>query len=315
MNLKPYVPGTALVLLIAFFSFILSKFNPSFDAQVVSIIIGMFVGNYFARQHSFLRGVEGGITVLLPAGIALHGTQVVVTGMSGSYILFILLVCLAFFGLTLLLSRVFNLERKTAILLASGLSTCGAAAVAIISPIIGARREDTSVSIVSLMMIGFTGMIFYPIINDLFSLSRGEFNFLAGATLPMLGQVKVAAASVCPECLDEAVKINFIRLSFFLFPVTAAIFLADKEKKQMRVPWFIIIFFAGALVVNTTGIFNIFLAPLKTLSGFFLSAGLASIGYCVDFEAVIDEGITPLGVLFLVLGVVLLLMYFIRNIF
>jgi len=315
MSLSRYFPGVGLVLLIALFSSALSRVNASFDALVVSIIAGILIGNLFTRHDSLRSGIEGVISVLLPAGIALYGTQVSLSHMHGSLILFIFLVFLALFGLTLLLARVFNINRKTAILLASGLSVCGATAVAVISPLIGARREDTSISIISLMMLGLTGMIFYPIVNDIFLLSRGEFNFLAGTTLPMMGQVKVAAASVCPECVDEALKIKFIRISFLLFLVTAAIFLSDKEKKKIRVPWFIIVFLGGAIIVNTTGIFNSFLDPLKTLSGFCLSAGLAAIGYYVDFDAVIDEGITPLGVLFLAWGVVILMMYFIRNIF
>lgn len=315
MSLKQYFPGVSLVLLIAVFSTVMSKVNASFDSLVISILVGMFIGNLFTRHDSLRSGIEGVISVLLPAGIALYGTQVGFSQMDGSLILLILLVFLALFGLTLLLARVFNINRKTAVLLASGLSVCGATAVAVISPLIGARREDTSVSIISLVMLGLTGMIFYPIISDLFSLTRGEFNFLAGTTLPMLGQVKVAAASACPECVDEAVKIKLIRISFLLFLVTAAIFLSGKEEKKVRVPWFILVFLAGAVVVNTTGVLDPFLGQLKTLSGFCLSAGLAAIGYCVDFDAVIDEGITPLGVLFLAWGVVILMMYFIRNIF
>jgi uncharacterized integral membrane protein (TIGR00698 family) len=214
----------------------------------------------------------------------------------------------------MLLARVFNINQKAALLLASGLSVCGATAIAVISPLIGARRQDTSVSIISLMMIGLTGLIFYPIINDLFALTRGEFNFLAGTTLPMLGQVKVAAATVCPECMAEAMKIKFIRISFLFFLIPAAIFLSGKERGKTSVPWFILVFLGGALVVNTTGILSPFLDKLNSVSGFCLSAGLAAIGYCVDFDAVIDEGLTPLGVLFLAWGVVILLMYFIRNI-
>lgn len=315
MSLARYFPGISLALLIAVFSTLMSLVNAAFDSLVLSIIVGMFVGNLFTRHDSFRSGIEGVISILLPAGIAMYGTQVGLSRMHGSLILLILLVFLALFGLTLLMARVFNINRKTAILLASGLSVCGAAAVAVISPLIGARREDTSVSIIALVMLGLTGMIFYPIVNDMFSLTREEFNFFAGTTLPMMGQVKVAAASACPECLDEALKIKLIRISFLLFLVTAAVFLSGKEEKKIRVPWFIVVFLAAAVVVNTTGILDSFLGQLKTLSGFCLSAGLAAIGYCVDFDAVIDEGVTPLAVLFLAWGVVIFMMYFIRNIF
>lgn len=314
MSLNPYLPGAALALSIAAFSMALEAYNPSFDAQVLSLVIGMFAGNRLVRRETFRPGVETTLSGLLPAGLTLYSTQLVVTGMRGSFIAYVLLVCGALFGLTLLLARAFNIDRKTALLLASGLSICGAPAVAVISPMLGVRREETSVSVVSLLMLGLIGMIFYPLIHNLFSLSNGEFNFLAGATIPMLGQVKVAAASVCPECLDEAVRVNLLRLSFFLFPMTAVYFLSDRKQSQ-PVPWFMVIFMGGVLGANTTGVFRPFLGQLQALSGFCLAAALAAIGYCIDFDEVIDKGIAPLGVLCLAWGVVLLLMYFIRNIF
>jgi len=315
MDIKRYLPGVVTVLLIAFFSYVLSTVNASFDSLVVSIIIGMFLGNLLARPAGLRDGIEGSLRVFLPAGIALYGAQLVLTRMQGSYIAMIFVVFIGLFGFTLLIARVFNIETRAAVLLASGLSICGASAIAVISPLIGARREDTSIAIISVMMLGLTGMIFYPLLYDFFSLSRNEFNFLCGTTLPMLGQVKVAAGSACPECLGQAVNIKLIRMSFLFFLVTAAIFLSGGEKKGVRVPWFVIVFIVLALLVNTTSLLNRFLGPMKTLSSFFLSSGLAAIGFSVDFDAIVEEGTTPLGVIFFSWGVVILLMYLVRNLF
>jgi len=86
MDIKRYLPGVVTVLLIAFFSYFLSTVNASFDSLVVSIIIGMFLGNLLARPAVLRDGIEGSLRVFLPAGIALYGAQLVLTRMQGSYI-------------------------------------------------------------------------------------------------------------------------------------------------------------------------------------------------------------------------------------
>ncbi|MDA8083222.1 MAG: putative sulfate exporter family transporter [Nitrospiraceae bacterium] len=315
MSIKRYLPGIVLVLLIALFSYFLSNFNESFDALVISIMVGMFAGNVFVRPCAVLDGIEAAHHTLLPAGIALYGAQLAFNEIQGTTLGLVLVVFTGLFGLTLLISRVFNLNRQLSVLLASGLSVCGAAAIASIAPLIGARREDTSIAIISVMTLGLTGMIFYPLIHNIFSLTGNEFEFLAGATLPMIGQVKVAAGSVSAAAIDHAVKIKLVRVSFLLFVVTASVLLSGKGKKGVSVPWFVVIFIAMAAIVNTTKFLVPYLEQLKSASSFFLSAGLAAIGYSVDFDAIIDEGITPVGVLFLSWGAVILLMYLVRNLF
>ena len=315
MKIRHYIPGLAVVLVIAILSYYLSAINPSFDALVISIIIGMLAGNILGERNLFEKGSEGALKVFLPLGIALYGSQVVLHEMNPGLLFTIFLVSLGLFGLTLLIAGIFNLDRKTGVLLASGISICGASAIAVISPIIGAKREDTSISIISVMMLGLTGMIFYPILYDVLALSREEFNFLAGTTLPMLGQVKVAASNVCPECLSAAVKIKLIRISFLFFLITASVILSGKREKSIKVPWFVIAFIVLALGANFTNIFSPVVGHLGAVSSFCLSAALAAIGFSVDFSSIIEKGIAPLGVIFFSWGVVILLMYLVRNLF
>ncbi|MEW6109786.1 MAG: putative sulfate exporter family transporter [Nitrospirota bacterium] len=315
MKLKESIPGIIVVLVIAVFSYFISTLHASFDALVISIIIGMFIGNVLSEKNHFVSGIETGIKIFLPAGIALYGTQLFFNELRFSSILTIFLVFSCMFSLTLIISKIFNLNRKISILLASGLSICGASAIAVISPLIGAKREDTSISIISVMMLGLIGMIFYPFLYDILSLTKNEFAFLTGTTLPMLGQVKVAAGSICPACLSTAVKIKLIRISFLIFLVTIAVFLSGKEEKKVKVPWFIIVFLVFAVIVNTTRIFEPFLEHLKNASSFFLSAALAAIGFSVDLDSMVEQGITPVAVIFLSWGVIILSTYLILSLF
>jgi uncharacterized integral membrane protein (TIGR00698 family) len=314
MKAEEYMPGLGIVLAIAFFSYCLSVLHASFDALVISIIIGMFYGNLTRRRAWYEKGVETGIGLFLPLGIALYGSQLMVKGMHMSTLFVVFLVFSSLFGLTLFASRIFGIEKRTAILLASGLAVCGATAIAIISPVINAKREDTSIAIISVVMLGLTGMIFYPMIHDIFSLSTREFGFLAGTTLPMLGQVKVTAGNVSRECMTRAVEVKLIRVSFLFFLVSTAVILSGTEGTKIRVPWFVILFVIFAIVVNVTNILAPAAAYLGFASSFFLSAGLAAIGFSVDFESIMEKGIRPLAVIFSSWGATILFLYLARNI-
>lgn len=313
MNNKSPVPAFILTICIAFLSYYMSTFNPSFDALVVSIIAGMLLGNTVTLREAVGEGVGAAARVFLSLGIALYGSQLVFSGLRPSVLAGIIAVFAGLFCLTLLISRIFNLNQNLSILLASGLSVCGATAIAVISPLIGARREDTSISIISVMMLGLTGMIFYPMLADIVGLERGDFNFLAGTTLPMLGQVRVAAGAVCPECVATAMQIKLVRISFLFFLVTVAVFLSGREGRKVNVPWFVAVFVVMTLLANFTRVLAPLTTYLKTASAFCLSAGLAAIGLSVDFDTVIEEGLTPLGVISFSWVVVILLMYLVKN--
>ncbi len=313
MNKEEYIPGLITAVAISSLSLFISGFHASFDPLVISIIIGMFLGNLLAKKEYFEGGIEASIKVFLPAGIALYGAQLVVHDITPGVVGGLVAVFSVMFGLALVVSKVFSINNKVAVLIASGLAVCGTAAITIISPLIRARRSDTSISIISVMMLGLTAMILYPLLFDYLALTKNEFAFLSGATLPMLGQVKVAAGSICEDCLSVAVKIKLFRISFLFFLVTVVLFLSGTEGKRIAIPWFIVLFVVLAVAVNITDIFNPYLAHLRKASSFFLSTALAGIGFTADFDSIVDNGMAPLGTAFLTWGVVIILTYIVMS--
>ena len=309
-----YMPGAFLVTGIALLSLYLSSLHASFDALVISIIIGMVVGNMVRMRNAAAVGMDFGTKVLLPVGIALYGMQLSVITIHPGLVLSIFLVFSALFAGTILLSRVFSLGSNLSLLLASGLSICGASAIAIISPLIGAKREETSISILSVMMLGLLGMIFYPLLYDFFPLSKDEFNFFTGATLPMIGQVRVAAGNVCPECLDSALQIKLIRVAFLFFVLPMVVFRAGGSGAKVKIPWFAVLFLVLAVMVNTVPLLRQLQDISRTFSTFCLSAGLGAIGFSVDFDAIVQEGMTPLVVILAVWSVVLIALYLLKAV-
>jgi len=315
MQTARVIPGFLVVIVIAGFSYAISTFHASFDPLVISIIFGMLLGNIIAEKSYFEAGAGAALKVFLPVGIALYGSQLVFTGLHVLDVMKIFAVFIVLFVMTYMVARSFSITNVISILLASGLAVCGASAIAVISPLIGARKEDTSISIISVMMLGLAGMIFYPMIADILSLTNPEFNFFAGTTLPMLGQVKVAASTYCPECTPDAVIIKLIRISFLIFLVTLAVILSGKKEKRVTVPWFVIVFVALAVVFNFADRAMPFRSTFGVASSFFLSSALAAIGFSVDFDSIVEEGLYPLGAIFLSWSALILGIYLVRNLF
>jgi len=314
MKPKEHIPGLLLACVIAFLSVYIATIHASFDSLVISIIIGMLFNNLVGGQEIFKNGTDTAIRIFLPLGIALYGSQLSFAGMKTGLLFNIFLVFIMLFGLTVMLSRVFRLNMKITILLASGLSVCGASAIAIISPLIGAKREDTSISILSVMMLGLIGMIFYPLLYEFFPLRMEEFSFFTGTTLPMIGQVKVTAGNVNPAFVSSALQVKLVRVAFLIFLIPLIMSLPNRGEKRITVPWFIVVFVLLSLLANTLNPPKDVIDIGRILTTYCLSAGLAAIGFSVDFDAVVEEGLTPFGVILSSWTVVIIVIFLFRNI-
>ncbi|GAB4483570.1 MAG: putative sulfate exporter family transporter [Thermodesulfovibrionales bacterium] len=314
MALFAHLPGLAVALGIALAANGLSFVHSSFDALVVSILAGMGIGNAVAHAERFEPGIETAVRFLLPAGIALYGARLGIRELGWPELIRASLVCAGLFGMTFFLARLFGVSRTLTTLLSSGLAICGASAIAVLSPLVSARREEMSISIISVMMVGLLGVILYPILGDLLVLTEDDFGFFAGATLPMIGQVKLTAGAVGARCLEYAMNIKLIRVSFLFVLVAAATLISGTGEQRIRVPWFVIGFIVLAAAVNFASPPAQVVAQVRFLSTFCLAAGLAATGFTVSFGAIIDEGFRPFGILFLSWCVIVLGLYLIKNV-
>lgn len=293
MDMRQALSGISLSILISVISFLVSSIHNSFDALVISIILGMITANLFDDKTFLDEGIQVSLKIFLPVGIALYGAQLTVSRISPYFWPAVVIAFTVMFALVYFISRVFGVEKRLGILLATGFSVCGASAIAIVSPLIDAKNEETSLSVIVVMLYGLIGMIIYPVIGDLLNFSHAGFAFLSGTTLPMLGQVKVTASGFSNESLDPALKFKLLRMAMLVFIVTISILLSHGKKKRFYVPWFIIVFILLSIAVN------IFEMPRLTrycglVSKFSLSTALAAIGLSIDFDSIAEGGGSPL---------------------
>src|SRR3546814_15516585 len=89
------------------------------------------------------------------------------------------------FGLAVLLgTRVFKLDRETAMLLGAGSAICGAAAVMAPEPVVRAQPHQVSVAVAPVVVFCTTGMFLYPFLSPHPALREHPFGVSAGSPIP-----------------------------------------------------------------------------------------------------------------------------------
>lgn len=307
--IKDVTPGIGITFIIAFISFLASSMHPSFDALVISIIFGMLVANMLEDRISLQQGIDIALKYFLPLGIALYGFQLRVVNVETGSLPGALIVFASMFVICYFISRGVGLDRQLSVLLSTGMSVCGASAIIVIAPILGAKKENTSISVLSVITVGLTGMIIYRVLPGMIDIEVGKFAFITGATLPMLGQVKVASSAMGEESLKLALNYKLVRISALAAVAMFALIFSRSQDKRFHIPWFMVAFFAFAVAVNVSDLAASLSEIVRPVSKGSLSIALAAVGLSINFDSITEKGAGPLLSAFLAWGIIVLAVY------
>ncbi len=303
-RLNELMPGVALTVLVALVSFMVSFLHSSFDSLTISIILGVVVSSMVGDRKALEAGIEASLRFFLPLGIMLYGSNLVLRAHDLNVVSAAIVVMAFFFIVTYFVCKSFGLSRTLSALMGTGMSVCGASAIVVISPFLGAKKEDTSVAVLSVITVGLTGMLFYRFVPDVLHVSSEKFALITGLTLPMVGQVKVAASVMGADAVAAAMNYKLVRIAALLV-FTAAAFIARRIRGDRGgvFPWFLLGFYAMAAFVNFTSAGARMRMVLEPASGFMLAAALAAVGLSVDVESVVEKGPAPVLAVFLSAGI------------
>jgi len=309
---KEILPGLGLAVVIAGASQFLSRFHPTIDPLMLALLTGIIIANLIGVSSSVKPGIVFSREILIPIGIILYGTQMDLLPVrlhgTGHIIHIILMVSL---GLTAIyfLCRVLGIAGKTALLLAAGSAICGASAIIVLAPIIGAEKEETSVSLLVITVIGLLGVMLYPLFQEALRIPEEHYAFLCGSTLFQMGQVRAAASQLGEHALALAVPVKLLRVAMLLPVAIVFSLIAGKERSEwIPIPWFIIGFLITAIAVNVFPELALNRALIAPVATFFFASALAGIGLSIDLESIINAGPRPFIAVFA--GLVILISLF-----
>lgn len=294
--------GIGVAVLIAAFSYIVSLGISALDPLVISMLISIIVGNLIGPHPRLKPGIGLSQRIFIPLGIILYGTQMDIGHAATAGIGWLFLVVVTtMLGITAIyrIAVWSGISRKTGLLLAAGTAICGASAIMVLSPVIKAEKGETSISLLSITVIGLVGVIIYPLIQELMSLSETTYAFLCGSTLPQVGQVKAAALMMGEHAVAIALPVKLMRVGLLLPVGIIYSLIANHSAGSRTIPWFLVGFIIFAVVANISPLFNAYRDIIAPIAAFLFSIAISGIGLSVDIESIVDTGLKPIAASFI----------------
>jgi uncharacterized integral membrane protein (TIGR00698 family) len=276
-------------------------------ALTLAIVIGIVLGNtVFARVAPFTAaGVDFSKTRLLRLGIVLYGfritfQQIGQIGWAG--VLIDMLVIGATFTLALQLgTRLFKLDRETAMLIGAGSAICGAAAVMATEPVVRGQAHKVSVAVATVVVFGTLGMAVYPLLYPWLHLSETAYGLYAGSTIHEVAQVVVAGRAVGETAASAAVIEKMLRvmmLAPFLVILSSRMDGGTPAEpgsaRRIAIPWFAVLFIVAA-GANSLGLLPQNLVQLLLrVDTVLLAMAMAALGLRTHAGALREAGLKPI---------------------
>ncbi len=236
------MPGLALAAAIAlstqYFSDWLgaSLFNLSkspVSPVMLAILTGLLIRNTVGIDARLEQGVAVASGSVLRIGLALVGLRLSIIGLGklGLEALPIVVGCMLTAWLVLpRLARAMHLKGGLITLLTVGTTICGCTAIMAVAPVIRAKAEEISYAVTLVVIIGLTGMLFYPALaHYLFGNNPLAAGIFLGTSIHDTSQVMGAALLysgqyLSPETLEAATVTKLLRnlTLIVVVPVLAA---------------------------------------------------------------------------------------------
>ncbi|HBL97451.1 MAG TPA: YeiH family putative sulfate export transporter, partial [Psychrobacter sp.] len=297
------------------------------SSLTLAILLGMVLGNtvypnFAERLGSGVAFAKGQILrlAIMFYGFKLTMTQVASVGMPA--IMTDALVLTSTFILTYWIgTRWLKVDKETVILIGSGASICGAAAVIAAEPVVKAQAHKVTIAVATVVVFGTMSMLLYPFLYQLGWLqpwlSAQQYGMYTGSTVHEVAQVVVAGNAINTEIGDTAVVTKMIRVMMLALFLLVLSFALTKDRsvdnaaiehegsksetasfmsrvKQVKVPWFAFIFIGIVLLHTWVPMSASIERSMVRLDDVLLTMAMFALGLTTHLSAIKQAGVKPL---------------------
>jgi uncharacterized integral membrane protein (TIGR00698 family) len=321
--LPRWLPGLALVLLVAIAARFLGRFTGPIPDVVLALVIGLSIRN-IAKPKGIEAGTRFTLFYVLRTAIILLGAglsvQAVIRTGSSTLALIVTLVVMSML-LGLLLARLFNLKGTIGTLIGAGTAICGGSAILTVGPILGASDEEIAYAVTTIFTFNIVALLVYPAIGHALGMSQTAFGSWAGTAVNDTSVV-VATGLVYGATAGAVATIVKLTRTVLLVPLALIVGLVHAarthsgdasanvvQRALKAMPWFVVGFVAMA-ALNSLGIFPPNVAhDLALTASFLIVAVLAGVGLNVDLRKMVRLGPRPMLVGFLLASIMAVCSY------
>ncbi len=306
MKYLSYGYGLLLCVAIGAVAILLSSFIP-FGAVALAILVGILIGNIAKPGRVFGSGITFCEKNLLSVAIALMGVRLdfLILEKLGFKSIFLVVTALSLtITVAIILSKIFNFDKKFALLLGIGNGVCGSSAIAATEAIIDANEEEVGLPVAIVNFLGTIGIFLAPflatVVLKFTDINSGIF---IGNTLQAVGQVVAAGFSVSDDAGQIATIVKMTRI-LMLFPLVFILIFLFKSKRQEgsskikkpTIPLFIIGFIIFSLISTFKVLPENMIGVLSRIGHYSLIIAMSGIGLKITFKSILRDGKSALTI-------------------
>jgi uncharacterized integral membrane protein (TIGR00698 family) len=250
-----------------------------FLSPILAIFLGLIYSLIYKNNAQAISTKIS--TIPLQIGIVLIGFTIstaTLIPIIDTYAMWVLLFIIFSFVLSFILGMVFRLNLKLNVLLASGLSICGATAIALIGPLIKANTKFIFISLAVLFLFNTIAIITFPYVGESLGMSNYEFGVFSALAIHDTGSVVGSALAFSTSSVEAATSLKILR-TLGLIPLILLInYKFNRKQKGFEFPRFIIYFFIALIISNIFELSYSLIEYLRVLSKTFIIVGIFCIG-------------------------------------
>ncbi len=219
--------------------------------------------------------LQGAIILL---GLKLNVAQLV--QISADYSVLVTCYVLATILAGLALGKILSNDTESNQLISSGTAICGGTTIASLSPIIGARADQTAVAMTLVFMLNAVALFTYPHIGEYLKLTQEQFGVWCALSIHDTSSVVATALIYGEESGTVATTLKLGRTLWLIPLLIGASVLQNRKETKARVPLFVLFFVLSAMIGSFVEL------PAWFISGVgFVSKALLVIAlYCIGSD-------------------------------
>jgi uncharacterized integral membrane protein (TIGR00698 family) len=303
---RTVLPGLAAALLVGAACLGLTALVPVLPGLLLAIVLGAVARSAGLLPPVLEPGLAWAGRRVLRAGVVLLGLQLSLGDLLGlglREVLVLLVTVAATFAATLWLGPRLGVGRRLTLLVATGFSICGAAAVAAMSPVADADEDEVATAVALVTVYGSLALVAVPLVSGLLGLPDRTAGLWAGLSVHEVAQVVAAAGTVSAAALSVAVVAKLARV-VLLAPLVAGAGLVRRRaagaapsgaRRPPLVPLFVVGFVLAVAVRSAGLVPDAVLPAVKPVTTLALAAAMTALGTQIHLGRLVRTGGRPLA--------------------
>ncbi|MFG1684166.1 YeiH family protein [Nonomuraea sp. NPDC049269] len=294
------LPGVGAAAVAVVFALVVNHFVPILSPAVVAVVSGAALANLVGVGERLKPGLRFVAKRVLRTAIVLLGLQIAVPqvlALGWRTVAVVVLATGVTFTLTPLIGRRLGLSPGTSLLVATGVSICGAAAIAAMRESTDDSSDDDAASALSVVVLyGTTAIALLPLAASWLGLSPTQLGVWAGAAVHEVAQV--AAIGAASGVLVTAVTVKLGRV-ILLAPIVALTSYRRRHagtdapgrtKRPPIIPLFVAGFLAMVALRGTGLVPGAVTTAIPQVTNILMAAALFGLGTGIDARILVKGG-------------------------